>query len=98
LQSGRSSLKILEYFACKKPVVATQTSVIPEIVDLDKKKFGITIPSENPLALAQAILSLIKNETHLAQMGQNGRDYVKNERSWKQVALSTLQIINSLVC
>jgi len=94
-QSGRSSLKILEYFACKKPVVATQTSVIPEIVDLDKKKFGITVPPENSLALAQAILSLLRNENLLSQMGQKGRDYVINERSWNQVALSTLKIMKS---
>jgi glycosyltransferase involved in cell wall biosynthesis len=33
LESGRSSLKILEYFACNKPVVASNTVVIPEVVD-----------------------------------------------------------------
>jgi glycosyltransferase involved in cell wall biosynthesis len=96
-QSGRSSLKILEYFACKKPVVASRTSAIPEIADLEEKGFGITVPSENPEALAKAILGLLKNQDLLIRMGQQSRVYVKNERSWKQVAVSTLQIINTLV-
>lgn len=96
-QSGRSSLKILEYFACQKAVVASQTSVIPEIIDLEKKQFGITVPAENPQALAEAILRLLKNQALLQKMGQKSREYVQNERSWKQVALSTLQIINSIV-
>ena len=96
-RSGRSSLKILEYFACQKTVVASKTQVIPEIIDLEKKQFGITVPAENVQALAEAILHLLKNQALLQKMGQESRVYVKKERSWKQVAVSTLQIINTLV-
>lgn len=95
-QSGRSSLKILEYFACKKPVVASQTEVIPEVVDLTKKSLGITVQPEDAKALAEAILSLLKNENLREQMGKEGRVYVERERSWKIVAEKTEEIINNL--
>jgi len=95
-QSGRSSLKILEYFACKKPVVASKTKVIPEVCDLVDKKLGITVPSENSHALAKAIFNLLKDENLRQKMGKNGRDYVAKERSWKEVAISTQKILVTL--
>ncbi len=70
LQSGRSSLKILEYFACKKPVVASQTEVIPEVVDLSQRELGITVQPEEPNALARAILRLLKDGTLREKMGK----------------------------
>ena len=96
-QSGRSSLKILEYFACQKPVVASQTEAIPEIVDLEEKGFGITVLPENSLALAMAILKLLKNKSLMHKMGEGGRDYVVNERSWEIVSRKTLSIIKNLI-
>jgi len=95
-QSGRSSLKILEYFACKKPVVASQTEVIPEVVDLTEKRLGITVQPEDAKALAEAILSLLKNDDLKEQMGKDGRVYVEKERSWKIVAQETQVIMHNL--
>jgi glycosyltransferase involved in cell wall biosynthesis len=97
LQSGRSSLKILEYFACKKPVVASETEVIPEIVDLAEKGLGLTVQPEDARALADAILHLLENDSLRKKMGQGGRDYVERERSWKIVAQKTQYIMDTLV-
>jgi glycosyltransferase involved in cell wall biosynthesis len=96
-QSGRSSLKILEYFACKKPVVASETKVIPEVVDLTKKGLGIIVKPEDAGALARAIIRLLKNDVLREQMGKDGRSYVKQERSWKIVAQKTQYIIHTLL-
>jgi len=96
-QSGRSSLKILEYFACKKPVVASETEVIPEVVDLTKKGLGITVKPEDAGALAMAIIRLLKNDALREQMGKDGRNYVKQERSWKVVAQKTQCIMHTLL-
>jgi len=96
-QSGRSSLKILEYFACKKPVVASQTEVIPEVVDLTKKSLGITVQPEDASALANAILCVLKNKKLQEQLSKDGRNYVERERSWKIVAQKTQAIMQSLV-
>ena len=95
-QSGRSSLKILEYFACKKPVIASQTEIIPEIVDLTEKKLRITVQPEDAKALAEAILSLLKNDDLREQMGKEGRAYVEREKSWKIVAQKTRVIMRAL--
>jgi glycosyltransferase involved in cell wall biosynthesis len=95
-QSGRSSLKILEYFACKKPVVASRTDVIPEVVDLDTRGLGITVKPEDPGALADAIILLLKDKALRQDMGEKGRDYVERERSWRIVAKQTQEIMEAL--
>jgi glycosyltransferase involved in cell wall biosynthesis len=96
-QSGRSSLKILEYFACNKPVVASNTVVIPEIVDINVKRLGKTVKPENSEELAIGILSFLKNGENLINIGNRGRAYVQKERSWEVVARNTLNIINTMV-
>jgi len=96
-QSGRSSLKILEYFACRKPVVASHTEVIPEIVDLAEKGLGITVQPEDAAALARAILRLLKDKGLREQMGKGGRDYVVRERSWGTVAQKIQGIMHTSV-
>jgi glycosyltransferase involved in cell wall biosynthesis len=96
-QSGRSSLKILEYFACKKPVVASETEVIPEVVDLTERGLGITVEPENASALAGAIIRLLTDGGMREQIGKDGRKYVEQERSWKMVARRIQVIIRTLV-
>jgi len=96
LKSGRSSLKILEYFACKKPVVASRTRVIPEVVDLERRGLGITVKPEDPGSLADAIILLLKDKALRRDMGEKGRDYVERERSWRIVAKKTQDIMEAL--
>jgi glycosyltransferase involved in cell wall biosynthesis len=95
-QSGRSSLKILEYFACKKPVVASRTVAIPEVVDLNRRGLGITVKPEDPDALADAIIRLLKDNALRRKMGDEGRDYVERERNWKIVAQRTQDIMQAM--
>ncbi len=96
-QSGRSSLKILEYFACKKPVVASQTEVIPEVVDLERKGFGVTVPPERPKELAKAILGLLRDKRLREQLGKGSREYVAKDRSWRRVAQEIQVIMTALI-
>lgn len=95
-QSGRSSLKLLEYFACEKPVVASRTSVIPEVVDLEERGLGITVTPENSTALAEALLQLMADDSLRLRLGQGGRQYVLGERSWRRVAERTCDILKGL--
>ena len=97
LQSGRSSLKILEYFACKKPVVASRTEVIPEVIDLMERQLGITVQPEDPKALSVAILRLLKDEGLRKKMGMGARNYVAMERNWNIVAQKTQDIMHELL-
>ena len=96
INSGRSSLKILEYFACNKPVVASNTEAIPEIADIKAKSLGMTVNPEDPNELARAILYFLESSGKPFNMGNRGRDYISKERSWEVVARNTFNIINTM--
>ena len=74
-------------------MVASETEVIPEIVDLEEKNLGITVQPEDANALADALLRLLEDEGLRAKMGEGGRDYVVRERSWKIVAEKTQKLM-----
>jgi len=92
-RSGRSSLKILEYFACQKPVVASRTTVIPEVADIEQKGLGLVVPPEDPEALAEALIDLFSHPEKRAAMGRGGREYVERERGWDKVAEKTEAVL-----
>lgn len=94
LVSGYSPLKLCEYLACEKPVVASNISGL-EI--LEKYNMGILVPPEDEVGLAQAIIKLLKNDDLRSTLGKNGRRYVVENRSWEKVAKNVLAIMNNLV-
>jgi glycosyltransferase involved in cell wall biosynthesis len=52
---------ILEAMACKKPVIATTAGGIPEIIEDGKN--GILVEPDNPKALADALITVLKDQT-----------------------------------
>lgn len=69
------SRPIIEAFAYKKPVIATDIEGITEIVDDGKN--GIIVPKDDPQALAKAINYLCKNPDIAKKMGEVGYDKAK---------------------
>jgi glycosyltransferase involved in cell wall biosynthesis len=67
----------LEAMMFAKPVIASRAGGIPEVV-LDGKT-GLLVPSKNPVALAEAMLALISDETKRKAMGNAGKTRVENE-------------------
>ena len=65
------SSSIIQAMAMQKPVVASDTGGIPEVVDSGKTALLCT-PGD-PEALAQTILGLIKDKNKLLEMGSLGR-------------------------
>lgn len=63
-------ISILEAMAWALPVVATQVGAIPEIIDDDVH--GLTIPPRNPMALAQAMGTLVADVPRRAALGNAG--------------------------
>ena len=88
-RSGVSPLKLCEYLACRKPVVASKLSGL-EI--LEQNNTGILVKPENPEALANAIIRLLQNSDCRNQMGENGRRYVVENRSWESVAKRVAEV------
>ena len=90
---GLSPLKIYEYAACEKPIVASR---IPNLEFVEEKNVGILVEPENPEELAKAILKLLKGEKLRDEMGKNGREYVLNH-SWESVARKVAEVCESVV-
>lgn len=94
LKSGYSPLKLYEYMACGKPVVASN---LPGFEILEQNNAGILVEPENPEELAKAIVRLLTNEELREQMGENGRRYVVENQSWEIMAKKVAEVCESAV-
>lgn len=92
---GLSALKMYEYLACGKPVVASDILGVKEL--LENSGGGISVIPENPEAMANAILKLLSDESVRKLMGENGRKYVVTNHSWDSVARKVLDVCNDVI-
>jgi len=81
---GLSPLKLYEYMACGKPVVASNISGVSDA--LESSQGGIPVLPENPGALAEAIIKLLEDSELSKKMGSKGLSYVTENYSWYSVA------------
>jgi glycosyltransferase involved in cell wall biosynthesis len=79
---------VLEALACGRPVVATNVGGIPEIMS---DECGRLVPPREPVALAQALASVLDTAWDAAAISARG------SRSWSNVAAELLEIFESLV-
>lgn len=86
---------LLDAFASKVPVVATNVGGIPEIVK--DRVNGILVPPKNPDALARAIISLLKNRDFACQIAEEGFRLVKEKFSVDRMVEQTKKIYDRLV-
>ena len=89
-----SPLKLWEYMACGKPVVATNTQ---DFKALEEYNAGILVDPEKPEEVADAIITLLKNKELREEMGNNGRKYVVENRSWESVAREVVSAMKEAV-
>ena len=71
---------ILEAMACGKPVVSSEISGIPIVVQ--NGKTGLLVEEKDPDALAAAIVSLLKNHAKREQFGKAAQQRVLHELTW----------------
>jgi glycosyltransferase involved in cell wall biosynthesis len=90
-----SPLKIYEYFACGRPVVASNVSDVNDL--FIKSEGGICITPEDINELSRAILNLLQNNELRKKMGENGYKYVLENQTWDNVAKKTETIFKDLV-
>jgi len=92
---GLSALKTYEYLACGKPIVASDIPGVKDLIDLSGG--GISVPSENPEELANAVVKLISDQEMRNIMGEQGRKYVYENHSWDGVARKILDICHEII-
>lgn len=91
---GVSPLKLYEYMACGRPIVAT---ALPGIIEtLQASQSGYTFPPGDAAAMAQQIRELFHAPALREQMGIRGRQYVLQHHSWRSVAAQTTQIMKQI--
>ena len=85
----------LEAMSCGIPVVATEVGANPEeVVD---GVTGLIVPPEDPEAMAEAIRSLLQDESRRRRVGQAGRQYVKRLFDLRRQGKAVAEIYERLV-
>jgi glycosyltransferase involved in cell wall biosynthesis len=90
VKHGYSTLKLYEYMACGKPVVATRTGGF-EI--LEENKAGIVVDPNDKHEVANAIINLLSDPVLCKEMGFNAVKLIKENYSSKKVAQQISNII-----
>jgi len=90
---GLSPLKLYEYMACGKPVIASNISGVSDV--LEASEGGIPILPENPNALAEGILELLEDPSLRMKLGSKGLSYVTENYSWYSVAKKVNEVCKS---
>lgn len=81
---GGSPLKLFEYMAASKSIVATRTGQVTEIID--DGRTGILVPPGDAAAFARAIERLLAEPTLRARLGKAARKQAIEHHSWQQYA------------
>lgn len=89
------SNSILEYMACRKPVVATDVGGAREAM-IDRET-GFLVKSDDHQAMADRILRLLNDPTLAMQMGEHGRRNVEERFSCEAQLRSTEAFYESLL-
>lgn len=83
-------LTAAEAGACGKPVIATNTSSLPEIVLHDQT--GILVPPGDHVALEQAICKMLDNGEIRDRLGTNAQSHIKNRFDRSETLIQLLDI------
>ncbi len=87
-------LALLEAMLARRPVVATRVSAAPEIV-VDGET-GLLVPPDDPVALAEAVSSLLEDPERGAAMGEAGYARARRDFSVETMAARTASIYAGL--
>lgn len=88
-------ITILEVMAASKPIVSTSVDGIPESVA--EESTGLLVPPENPEALSQALIRLLKDNELRKQMGVSARARVEENFTLKQMVENTQAIYREIL-
>jgi glycosyltransferase involved in cell wall biosynthesis len=88
-----SPLKIRDYAACGKPIVA---SGVPGLEEIEDAGFGILVPPGDISGLSKAILRILDDQTLCTEMGKKAREYAETHYSWDLITEQISHHIQSI--
>jgi glycosyltransferase involved in cell wall biosynthesis len=90
---GVSPNKLMDYMLAGRPIIQAIDASNDMVLE---SASGITVPAEDPDALAKAILQMvIQSPTRAQEMGRNGRRYVEERHDIKKLARQFIGVIGS---
>lgn len=82
-------------YSYEKPVIATCTGGLPDVVDHGRT--GLLVPPRDEAALAEAILQLLRDRQARIAMGQAGKEKLERECSPDVVGRQTLDVYRQAI-
>ena len=92
---GCCPLKVLEYLACGRPVVASNLPVVRELVR--EGRDALLVAPDAPEALAAAVLRLLEDPRLAARLGARGQRRVREAFTWKRAQKRLLKLYERLL-
>lgn len=89
---NRSPMKLYDYMACGRPTIATDLAGIGDVVR--RWQAGLTIPSQDAQALAEAAVRLLNDAPLCEDMGRNARRAVDEYFNWGRVAMDIVGAVH----
>jgi glycosyltransferase involved in cell wall biosynthesis len=84
------SMKLWEYLACARPVVATVGEGYGDTVE--RLRAGLSVKEEDPASLAEGMLRVLRDPALARKMGQAGRVAVVHSHTWDARTMELEQV------
>ncbi|HSH03723.1 MAG TPA: glycosyltransferase family 4 protein [Anaerolineae bacterium] len=92
---GCCPLKILEYMACARPIVASNLPVVREL--LIEGQEALLVEPDNPSALATGILTLLNAPDLGRILGQRAANRASRDFTWRRAQMALLATYDTLL-
>jgi L-malate glycosyltransferase len=86
---------LLDAMACARPIVATETGGIPEVVVHEET--GLLVPPRDPDSLADALVTLLKDEDRARRYGAAGYERVHHRFSVEHMVHETVAVYEAML-
>jgi glycosyltransferase involved in cell wall biosynthesis len=92
---GISLNKLFDYLAASKPLILAGK---PANNPVEEAHCGLTVPPQNPQALAEAVIKLYQmSPEERAEMGKRGREYVEKHHDIRKLAAQLESVLQSVL-
>lgn len=89
-----SPVKLFDYLACGRPIVASDIEVVREIVNGSES--SILVDPDNPMELAKGIVTLLENDEDRRRRGYLGRILAESKYDRKVITTNLLKEIRTM--